>query len=121
MIQVDSLRRQFGSRILFDELSWMIPRGARMGLVGPDGAGNRTLLRIIAGLDAPDRGRVHAPTAARSGYLPQEVEAVSEGSVLTVVLQGFQEICKLEQEIERAEERLASLGPEDPGLAAATA
>ncbi len=113
MIHLDRVRRQFGARVLFDGLSWMIPRGARLGLVGPNGAGKTTLLRILAGLDAPDAGDVSRPSALRVGFLPQEVETVSDGSVLSVVLDGFGEIRGLEDEIERLERRMAAMKPGD--------
>ncbi|MBZ5640032.1 MAG: ABC-F family ATP-binding cassette domain-containing protein [Acidobacteriia bacterium] len=121
MIRLDRVRRRFGAQILFDGLSWMIPRGARLGLVGPNGAGKTTVLRILAGLDAPDAGEVSRPSALRIGYLPQEVETVAEGSVLSVVLDGFGELRRLEEELERLERRMADLGPVDAELQAVAA
>ena len=59
MIQLDKISRRFGRQLLFEGLSWMIPRGARLGLVGPNGAGKTTLLRILSGQDQPDEGQVH--------------------------------------------------------------
>jgi ATP-binding cassette subfamily F protein 3 len=116
MLQLEGIRRQFGPRILFDRLSWMIPKKARLGLVGPNGAGKTTLLRILTGEEEPDDGRVHRPTSLRIGYLPQEVETVESGSVLEVVLGGFDEIQALERRLEQTTRELASLGPEDPRL-----
>lgn len=116
MIQLDRIRKQFGPRILFEGLSWLIPREARAGLVGPNGAGKTTLLRILTGVDSPDAGAVHRPSTLQVGYLPQEVETVSEGTVLSVVLDGFGELRRLEEEIESLERRLAELSPDDPLL-----
>ncbi len=121
MIHLDAIRRQFGPRILFDDLSWMIPRGARLGLVGPNGAGKTTLLRILTGLDAADAGQVRRPSSLQVGYLPQEVETLAEGSVLSAVLDGFAELRRLEEELESVENLLSSLRPGDPALGAATA
>jgi ATP-binding cassette subfamily F protein 3 len=116
MIHVDRIQRRFGARLLFDGLSWMIPRGARWGLVGPNGAGKTTILRILAGEDAPDAGEIHAGGTVRIGYLPQEVETVGEGSVLATVLDGFAEMRLMEEQLEAQEHKMAVLGPGDPEL-----
>jgi ATP-binding cassette subfamily F protein 3 len=121
MVRLDGIRRQFGARVLFEGLGWMIPRGSRFGLVGPNGAGKTTLLRILTGEELPDAGEVHKPSDCRIGYLPQEVETLGEGSVLSAVLDGFGELRRLEEALEAVEAELASLGPADPALAAATA
>jgi ATP-binding cassette subfamily F protein 3 len=121
MVHLDRIRRQFGAQVLFDGLSWMIPRGARLGFVGPNGAGKTTLLRILAGLDTPDVGEVNRPSALQIGYLPQEVETVEEGSVLSVVLDGFAGLKSLEGEIERLEHRMADMTQGDPDMDAVAA
>ena len=121
MIHVDRIKRRFGARVLFDGLTWMIPRAARWGLVGPNGAGKTTLLRILSGDDAPDAGAIHSSGMVRVGYLPQEVETVGEGSVLATVLDGFAEIRLMEEQLEAQEHALAALRPDDPTLAKLTA
>jgi ATP-binding cassette subfamily F protein 3 len=121
MIHVDRIQRRFGARVLFDGLSWMIPRGARWGLVGPNGAGKTTILRILAGEDAQDAGEIHQSGAVRIGYLPQEVETVGVGSVLATVLDGFAELRVMEERLEAQEHAMAGLGPGDPELEKLTA
>jgi ATP-binding cassette subfamily F protein 3 len=113
VIQLDRVKRQFGARVLFEGLSWMIPRGARLGLVGPNGAGKTTVLRMLEGREQPDAGVVHKPPVFRVGYLPQEVETVAGGHVLSVVLSGFAAVAKLEEQLEAAERELARLDPDD--------
>jgi ATP-binding cassette subfamily F protein 3 len=120
MIHIDRIQRRFGARVVFDGLSWMIPRTARVGLVGPNGAGKTTLLRILAGSDTQDAGEIHRAGTVRIGYLPQEVETVSEGSVLATVLDGFAEIRVMEERLEVLEHRMARLGPDDPELSKLT-
>ena len=113
MIRLDGIKRQFGGRVLFGDLSWVIPPGARLGLVGPNGVGKTTLLRILDGRERPDAGAVLKPQNLRVGYLPQEVETLDHGSVLAVTLSGFEQIARLEEEIEKVEDRLAALEPGD--------
>jgi len=116
MIHIDRIQRRFGARVVFDGLTWMIPRAARWGLVGENGVGKTTLLRILAGEDTPDAGTIHSAGSIRVGYLPQEVETVGAGSVLATVLDGFAEIRRMEEQLEAAEHRLAALAPGDPEL-----
>jgi ATP-binding cassette subfamily F protein 3 len=120
MLQLLRIGRHFGPQVLFEGLDWRIPAGARLGLVGPNGVGKTSLLRLMAALDAPDAGDVLRPTGFRVGYLAQEVETVSDGPVLEVVLGGFREIVDLERAIESAGEEMASLPPGSPELARAT-
>jgi len=108
MIQLDAVSRRFGAQVLFRELSWRIPAGARLGLVGPNGAGKTTLLRLLAGRDKPDGGTVHRPRAFSVGYLPQEVEAVSDGNVLATTLAAATEVQSLRCELEAAAAALAA-------------
>jgi ATP-binding cassette subfamily F protein 3 len=111
MIHVDRIQRRFGARVLFDGLSWMIPRGARWGLVGPNGVGKTTLLRILAGQETPDAGAIRAAGTVRIGYLPQEVETVGDGTVLATVLDGFPEMRVMEERLEALESEMASTAP----------
>ena len=120
MIQLERINRQFGPRVLFDELTWMIPAGARLGLVGPNGAGKTTLLRILTGAEEPDGGTVHRPRSLEIGYLPQEVETLHGGSVLAVVMDGFGEVTRLEAEMEDLERQMAGLPEDDPRVASLT-
>ncbi len=114
MIHLDRIGKQFGARIVFEDLSWRIPRSGRWGLVGPNGAGKTTLLRILAGRDAPDRGDVRGLRDLRIAFLPQEVEALSGGTVLTTALDGLEHVRRLEAGLAGIEGELACLGPGDP-------
>ena len=76
MIRLDGIKRQFGERVLFADLSWTIPAEARLGLVGPNGVGKTTVMRILDGRERPDAGAVLKPQTLRVGYLSQEVETL---------------------------------------------
>src|SRR5205809_980004 len=100
MIQVEGIAKAYAGQPLFRELSWRIPDGERVGLVGPNGAGKTTLCRLLVGLEEPDAGRISRPREATVGYLPQEVAGSSGGSVLVEALSGFDEVWRVEREME---------------------
>jgi ATPase subunit of ABC transporter with duplicated ATPase domains len=62
LIQLTSLTKRFGDRVLLDSVTWQVTDGDRVGLCGPNGAGKTTLLKILAGLDEPDSGGVVKPS-----------------------------------------------------------
>src|SRR6059036_2908040 len=100
MIQVEDIAKAYAGQRLFRELSWRIPDGARIGLVGPNGVGKTTLCRLLAGLEEPDAGRISRPRETTVGYLPQEVAGGVGGSVLGAALSGFDEVWRIEYQME---------------------
>src|SRR3954463_13859376 len=72
MIQLCSLSKSFGDRVLLDNVTWQIDDRERVGLSGPNGAGKTTLLKILAGMDDPDAGTIVKPSGLTIGYLPQD-------------------------------------------------
>src|SRR5690349_20902102 len=76
ILTASGLAQRLGATDVFTGISATIPHAARIGLVGPNGIGKTTLLRLLAGLDQPARGSVHRAQGLRIGYLRQEaVEA----------------------------------------------
>src|SRR6266571_2296565 len=100
MIQVEDIAKAYAGQRLFWELSWRIPDGARIGLVGPNGVGKTTLCRLLAGLEEPDAGRISRPRETTVGYLSQEVAGGVGGSVLAAALSGFDEVWRIEYQME---------------------
>ena len=121
MIQLDRVARAHGAHELFRDLSWKIEGRCRAGLVGPNGAGKSTLLRLLIGEDRPDEGEVHRPRNVRVGYLPQEIEACGEGTVLETATALSPELGGVEKELERLAGEMERLAPDDPEAAALTA
>jgi ATP-binding cassette subfamily F protein 3 len=100
VIQLDGVSKAYGDRVLFREVTWQLGGRERIGLVGPNGVGKTTLCRVLAGLDAPDTGRVSRARETTVGYLPQEAAGEARGSVLDEVLSGFPEVWQLERQLE---------------------
>ena len=100
MIQIEAAGKSFGGQVVFRDLTWHITRGQRIGLVGPNGTGKTTLCRILIGEMEVDAGEVRRAKATTIGYLPQEMAAADDGTVLGHLLAGFPEIRRLEEELE---------------------
>ena len=71
VIEVDGLRKVFGERLLFDELSFTVPKGAIVGIIGANGMGKSTLFRILMGHEQPDGGSVEVGETVQLGYVDQ--------------------------------------------------
>jgi ATP-binding cassette subfamily F protein 3 len=106
VIQLEGVAKAYGERVLFREVTWQLGARERIGLVGPNGIGKTTLCRILAGVEAPDAGRVSRSRETAVGYLPQEAAGEARGSVLGEVLSGFPEVWEVERQLEELGARL---------------
>jgi ATP-binding cassette, subfamily F, member 3 len=85
MLQIEGISKQYAARILFKDASAHLRPGTRTGLVGPNGVGKTTLIRMILGEESPDQGGIRKRPRLRLGYLPQELETLSGKSILDAV------------------------------------
>ena len=108
MIHVQNLSKQYGDKVLFDDLSWHVKPGQRIGLVGPNGAGKTTLLRVICGELTPDAGTVTRAKRLELGLLEQEVDPFGEESVLEEAVAAFAEVRAMGHEIRVIQQGLAT-------------
>jgi ATPase subunit of ABC transporter with duplicated ATPase domains len=108
------ISKSFADRVVLDRVSLTVAPGDRVGVIGPNGIGKSTLLRLLAGLERPDAGRIVADGAV--GYLPQEVEAAPDETVLAHLARRTA-VGAAEQELDALAERLGA----EPGLAGAYA
>src|SRR5271169_297615 len=102
---------QFGGRTLFDDLSFMIGPHDRIGLVGSNGTGKSTLLKIIAGLQQAERGTIGKAHYVTVGYLPQDGVIASGLTLYKEVETAFEDILLVQQELDEAHQRMASFDP----------
>jgi ATP-binding cassette, subfamily F, member 3 len=106
LIQLSSLTKSFGDRVLLDGVTWQIDDRERVGLSGPNGAGKTTLLRMLAGLDEPDAGLVVKPAGLTIGYLPQDGLTHSGRTLREEAATAFKALLDMRDEIVQLEERL---------------
>ncbi|MFN8556152.1 MAG: ATP-binding cassette domain-containing protein [Dehalococcoidia bacterium] len=102
LISIDGLRMAFGGQDVLTGATADLPKGARAGIVGPNGGGKSTLLRLIAGLETPTGGAITRATDARIVYVAQEPEVDPVASVYGDALQVFAHLRELERELAEA-------------------
>ena len=88
MLQLESISKQFATKVLLKEATAHLRPGSRVGLVGPNGVGKTTLLRLILGKQEPDAGRIRKRPRLRIGYLPQDLESIPGTTVLDATRRG---------------------------------
>ena len=96
LITAQNLSKSFGAVDIFEGISLSIPRGARIALVGPNGVGKTTLLRILIEQDFPNSGSVQHAKDLTIGYLPQEATLASHGTLWETCLDVFTDILEME-------------------------
>src|SRR5712664_1348742 len=89
LLSCEAVGKAYGTRSLFEGLSFGLFEGDQVGLVGPNGAGKSTLLKILAGFESPDRGRRSLRGGVRVGYVPQDPAFPAGGTVEDVVASGL--------------------------------
>jgi ATP-binding cassette, subfamily F, member 3 len=111
MLQLGGAGKRFGHKLLFDELDWLVTPRERTGLVGGNGTGKSTLLKVIAGIEPLDYGSLSATRGIRIGYLPQDGLQVSGCSVFAEAMSVFADLMDLEQELETLTGRMSDIDP----------
>jgi ATP-binding cassette subfamily F protein 3 len=114
MIQLSEAGKRFGPKILFENLNWLITPKERVGIVGANGTGKSTLLKVLAGIEGLDYGSVNATKGIRAGYLPQDGITLSGRTVFAECLSVFDEIRALEAEQKTLERSMGELDHESP-------
>ena len=108
MVGINELTVNFGERYLFNKISYLINKQDRIGLVGKNGAGKSTMLKIIAGEYAADEGNVSFPADFTVGYLPQDMDFEYGKTVIEEAKSVFKEVEKINQQIEDINHQLAT-------------
>lgn len=106
-ISINSLKVEFSAKCLFDNISYIINNKDRIALVGKNGAGKSTMLKIIAGLQQPTSGSVTVPKDTTIGYLPQHMTINDTSSVADEVRTAFSHIKEMHQRLDEMTAELA--------------
>lgn len=106
---VQDLHIEYGPRVLFDSLSFVVERGERVAFAGQNGAGKSTLMKCIVGVLEPDHGKVLLPKHTKVGYLPQDGIHISGTPLLEEVLGSVGNIVELQQTVDELSAELQQL------------
>ena len=107
MISINNLTVAYGGFTLLNEINFHISESDKIGLVGKNGAGKSTILKLVCGLQSPTSGKVAVPNGVKIGYLPQIMEHYKGRSVIDEAMTAFADMFALEDELERISLELA--------------
>ena len=107
MISVEGLKVEFNATPLFEDVTYVINKKDRIALVGKNGAGKSTMLKILAGLQQPTSGVVALPKDTTIGYLPQVMVLADKNTVMQEAEKAFEHIVDMQKELERMNQELA--------------
>jgi ATP-binding cassette subfamily F protein 3 len=107
LIYIDKIQKAYPGRELFSGLNWQINHGDKIALVGRNGIGKTTLFKIITGEISADQGELIRAREIKIGYMPQEAEIVSGKSLWLELLEAFDELLKIRDELKSLEDDIA--------------
>src|ERR1700704_4806036 len=109
MIQLSGAGKDFGHKLLFENADWLITPNGRVGLVGANGTGKSTLMKVLAGLDTLDYGTLTIAKGVTAGYLPQDGLSLSGRTVFAECMTVFEELRRMEVEMEGLTHRMSEI------------
>lgn len=115
ILVMENVAKSYGEKVLFNNISFSIEEGDKIGVVGVNGTGKSTFIKIAAGLEAADEGKITRGKAVQIEYLPQESDFIGEFTVLTEVFKGNTPVMTVLREYEAILER-SKLNPQDEVL-----
>ena len=107
MLQVSHISKSYGVQTILDDISFIVNRGERVGLVGPNGCGKTTLLRVIVGHETPDSGYTRRDASTTIGYLPQGLPFTSDRTIGEHLRSGISGLEMARQEVEQLAAQMA--------------
>jgi ATP-binding cassette, subfamily F, member 3 len=117
MIQLSGAGKRFGHKLLFENTDWLITPHDRVGLVGANGTGKSTLMKVLAGLDTLDYGSLIVAKGTTAGYLPQDGLSLSGRTVFAECMTVFSDLHAMERELEELTHKISELDHTSPEYA----
>jgi ATP-binding cassette, subfamily F, member 3 len=114
MIQLSGAGKRFGHKLLFENCDWLITPKERTGLVGGNGTGKSTLLKILCGMESLDYGAMTSQKGITQGYLPQDGLSLSGRTIFAECMSVFADLHEMEKELETLHHSLGELDPSSP-------
>ncbi len=111
MIQLSSAGKRFGPKLLFENLNWLITPNDKVGLVGANGTGKSTLLKILGGIESLDYGTITSAKNTTFGYLPQDGLRLEGRTVFEECMSVFSDLQSMETEMEELAHQMGELDP----------
>ncbi len=118
MIQLSGAGKRFGHKLLFENVDWLITNRDHIGLVGGNGTGKSTLMKVLAGMDTFDYGSLVVAKGTSAGYLPQDGLTLSGRTVFAECMSVFDDVRAMEQELESLMHSMAEIDHTSPQYAA---
>jgi ATP-binding cassette subfamily F protein 3 len=109
VIQLTGAGKRFGPKVLFEELDWLVNPKERAGLVGGNGTGKSTLLKVLAGIESLDYGSIVTMKGVSAGYLPQDGLSLSGRTVFAECMTVFDDVRDMEIEMEDLTRRMSEI------------
>ncbi|MBZ5685844.1 MAG: ABC-F family ATP-binding cassette domain-containing protein [Acidobacteriia bacterium] len=114
MIQLSGSGKRFGHKLLFENVDWLITNRDHIGVVGGNGTGKSTLMKVLAGMDTFDYGSLIIAKGTSAGYLPQDGLTLSGRTVFAECMSVFEDVRAMEQELETLTHSMAELDHTSP-------
>jgi ATP-binding cassette subfamily F protein 3 len=118
LLSLENIVKEYGNRIVLDNVNLRVHQGERLALVGSNGSGKTTIMKIVMGLESADRGKVIIAKRTKIGYLSQDLRELECGDTFGKTAMDYEKVAKIELKLRELEKQMADPALQaDPGAA----